>query len=73
MPGAVEVDLFERPHDLVPETLPTSTPRCTLPEFSQKSAATSTATMAQTMITGPAIPRRRLLSLPESRGFKLDG
>jgi hypothetical protein len=43
-----------------------------LPEFSQKSAATSTATMAQMMIIGPAIPRRRLLRLPESKGFKLD-
>jgi hypothetical protein len=24
------------------------------------------------MIIGPAIPRRRLLRLPESKGFKLD-
>jgi hypothetical protein len=54
------------------ETLPTSTPRCILPEFRKKSAATSTATMAQMMIIGPAIPRRRLLRLPESKGFKLD-
>jgi hypothetical protein len=28
--------------------------------------------MAQMMITGPANPRRWLLRLPESKGFKLD-
>ena len=53
-------------------TLPTSTPRCILPEFSQKSAATNTATMAQMMIIGPANPRRLLPCLPESNGLKLE-
>ena len=54
------------------ETLPTSTPRCILPEFSQKSAATSTAMMAQMMMIGPANPRRLLPCLPESNGFRLE-
>ena len=53
------------------DTLPTSTPRWILPAFNQKSAATSTAMMAQMMMIGPANPRR-LLCLPESNGFRLE-
>ena len=83
--GAVEVELLERTHGLVPDALARLGRRLAaqrdaadlhaaviLPEFSQKSAATSTATTAQIMNTGPTIPRRRLLCLPESKGFKLD-